>query len=75
MVHGKDIRKIAGLYVNPCIIHSDTRKYELMKANVATNFIVTVWIFETFWAASAISELYKTRLFAFNTSTFHERRF
>jgi hypothetical protein len=72
MVHGKDIRKIAGLYVNPCIIHSD--KYEQMEANVATNFIVTVWIFETLWAALGISELYKTRLSAFNTSTFHERR-
>jgi len=71
MVHGKDIRKIAGLYVNPCIIRSD--KYEPMEANVATNFIVTVWIFETLWAALAISELYKTRLSAFNTYTFHER--
>jgi len=72
MVHRKDIRKNAGLYVNPCITRSD--KYEPMEANVATNFIVTVWIFETLWAALAISELYKTRLSAFNTYTFRERR-
>jgi hypothetical protein len=72
MVHGKDIRISSGLYVNPCIIHSD--KYEQMEANVATNFIVTVWNFETLWVALAISELYKTRLSAFNTCTFHEIR-
>jgi len=71
MVHGKAIRKIADLYVSPCIIRSD--KYEPMEANVSTNFIVTVWVFETLWASLAISKLYKTRLSAFNTYTFRER--